>query len=86
MPKPPNMLFNAHKKSINTLQHTIAQQASLLDVIERAMAVIEFNLDGTVITANVNFLPRMGYIPDADQGSASPHVLHRRDSQKLGLQ
>jgi methyl-accepting chemotaxis protein len=32
-----------------------------LEAIGRAMAVIEFNLDGTVITANTNFLQRMGY-------------------------
>ena len=41
MPEPSNMLFNAHKKTINTLQHNIAQQASLLDAIERSMAVID---------------------------------------------
>jgi methyl-accepting chemotaxis protein len=32
-----------------------------LKAIDRAMAVIEFNLDGTVITANDNFLRTMGY-------------------------
>ncbi|MBE8601148.1 PAS domain-containing methyl-accepting chemotaxis protein [Pseudomonas sp. MAFF 301451] len=32
-----------------------------LAAIGRAMAVIEFNLDGTIITANANFLQRMGY-------------------------
>ncbi len=32
-----------------------------LHAIERAMAVIEFNLDGTIITANRNFLDRVGY-------------------------
>ncbi len=60
-PEPSNMLFNAHKKTISTLQHTNAQQASLLDAIERSMAVIEFNLQGTVLRANDNFLKTMGY-------------------------
>jgi len=32
-----------------------------LQAIDRAMAVIEFNLDGTIISANQNFLNRMGY-------------------------
>lgn len=32
-----------------------------LQAIDRAMAVIEFNLDGTIISANQNFLQRMGY-------------------------
>ncbi|UZE10593.1 methyl-accepting chemotaxis protein [Pseudomonas sp. B21-053] len=32
-----------------------------LQAVDRAMAVIEFNLDGSIITANQNFLSRMGY-------------------------
>ncbi|MFJ4197179.1 methyl-accepting chemotaxis protein [Pseudomonas sp. NPDC089534] len=32
-----------------------------LQAIDRAMAVIEFDLDGSVLTANQNFLTRMGY-------------------------
>ena len=55
------MLFNAHKKTISALQHTVAHQASLLDAIERSMAVIEFDLHGNVLRANDNFLKTMGY-------------------------
>ncbi|MGU9814187.1 methyl-accepting chemotaxis protein [Pseudomonas sp. LF135] len=65
------MLFNAHKKTINTLQHTNAQQASLLDAIERSMAVIEFDLQGTVLRANENFLKTMSY--RAEQIERQPH-------------
>jgi methyl-accepting chemotaxis protein len=32
-----------------------------LQAIDRAMAVIEFSLDGSILTANQNFLTRMGY-------------------------
>lgn len=32
-----------------------------LQAIDRAMAVIEFNLDGSILSANQNFLTRMGY-------------------------
>ena len=66
-----NMLFNAHKKTINALQHRIAQQASLLDAIERSMAVIEFDLQGNVLRANDNFLKTMGY--RAEQILDQPH-------------
>ncbi|WP_460134559.1 methyl-accepting chemotaxis protein [Pseudomonas sp. S1_E04] len=38
-----------------------SEASAKLAAIDRAMAVIEFNLDGTVITANSNFLQRMGY-------------------------
>jgi len=70
-PELSNMLFNAHKKTINTLQHTNAQQASLLDAIERSMAVIEFDLQGTVLRANENFLKTMSY--RAEQIEGQPH-------------
>ncbi|MCA1385790.1 MULTISPECIES: PAS domain-containing methyl-accepting chemotaxis protein [unclassified Bradyrhizobium] len=39
--------------------HTDAQ--SRLDAIGRSQAMIEFNLDGTIITANKNFLDALGY-------------------------
>ena len=69
-PEPSNMLFNAHKKTISTLQHTNAQQASLLDAIERSMAVIEFDLQGTVLRANDNFLKTMDYRAEQIQGQS----------------
>ncbi|NVZ23806.1 methyl-accepting chemotaxis protein [Pseudomonas costantinii] len=65
------MLFNAHKKTINTLQYTNAQQACLLEAIERSMAVIEFDLQGTVLRANDNFLKTMNY--RAEQIVGQPH-------------
>ena len=39
-----------------------------LDAIGKAQAVIEFNLDGTIITANDNFLNTMGYTLEDVQG------------------
>jgi len=65
------MLFNRHNKTIDTLHHTIAQQASLLEAIDRSMAVIEFDLEGTVLRANDNFLKTMGY--RAEQVIGHPH-------------
>ncbi len=37
------------------------EDAGKIDAILRAQAVIEFNMDGTIITANENFLKAMGY-------------------------
>ena len=45
-----------------------------LAAISKAQAVIEFNLDGTVLTANENFLARDGLSPRRGEGPASPHV------------
>lgn len=39
----------------------LAELQGVVDAINRSNAVIEFNLDGTVITANDNFLNALGY-------------------------
>lgn len=41
---------------------------SQVEAINRSQAVIEFNLDGTIITANDNFLGAMGYSLEEIQG------------------
>ena len=35
--------------------------AAIVDALNKSQAVIEFNLDGTILTANENFLKAMGY-------------------------
>jgi methyl-accepting chemotaxis protein len=42
--------------------------AGIMEAISRSQAVIEFNLDGTIITANENFLAALGYSLDEIQG------------------
>ncbi|CAN5302206.1 PAS domain-containing methyl-accepting chemotaxis protein [soil metagenome] len=42
--------------------------ASKLDALEKSQAMIEFNLDGSIVTANENFLNAMGYRLDEIQG------------------
>ena len=44
------------------------EDAGKIAAIGRAQAVIEFNLDGTIITANENFLATVGYRLDEIQG------------------
>ena len=41
---------------------------ALIDALDRSQAVIEFNMDGTIITANPNFLDTMGYTLDEIRG------------------
>ncbi len=42
--------------------------AGKISAIDRAQAVIEFNLDGTIVTANENFLKTLGYTLGEIQG------------------
>ena len=67
------MLFNSNKKELLALQNIIDQQAGLLRAIDRSMAVIEFDLQGTVLSANENFAKTMGYRPEEVIGK--PHKM-----------
>ncbi|PKA71903.1 methyl-accepting chemotaxis sensory transducer with Pas/Pac sensor [Pseudomonas baetica] len=67
------MFFNRHKSALDDLQQTLTQQNGLLDAINRSMAVIEFDLDAVVLSANDNFLKTMGY--RAEHAIGQPHRL-----------
>ena len=45
-----------------------AENKGTMDAISKAQAVIEFNMDGTIITANDNFLETLGYSLDEIKG------------------
>ena len=55
-------MFNFQKKSY--VQSAIAQA----EAISKSQAVIEFRLDGTIVTANQNFLGALGYTLDEIKG------------------
>ncbi len=65
------MLFTSHKKAISALQQSLAEQANQLSAIDRSMIVIEFDLNGTVLRANDNFLKATGY--RKEQVVGQPH-------------
>lgn len=46
---------------ITEKQYQLNRQQAVLAALDRSMAVIEFSMDGTVLTANDNFLSLMGY-------------------------
>lgn len=54
-------MFGSRQKMIN---HALAQAAA----ITKSQAMIEFGLDGTIVTANENFLKTMGYSLDEIRG------------------
>ncbi|MDK4198334.1 PAS domain-containing methyl-accepting chemotaxis protein [Pseudomonas sp. HR1] len=58
-------MFNAHhKKTIARLEAELHANQGLTQALERSMAVIEFDTDGTVLRANDNFLRLTGYRAD----------------------
>ncbi len=54
--------------ALQTQRDVANDHAAQIAAISRAQAVVEFNLDGTVLTANDNFCKLMGYRLDEIQG------------------
>jgi methyl-accepting chemotaxis protein len=54
-----------------------------IDAIHKSQAVIEFNMDGTIITANQNFLDTMGYSIDEVKGKHHSMFLDDASRQSL---
>lgn len=46
----------------------VAEMLSKLEALDKSQATIEFNMDGTIITANKNFLDTLGYRLEEVQG------------------
>ena len=59
-------LFSRGRDTASTAQ--ISDLEGIVAAIQRSQAVIEFSLDGTVLTANENFLRTMGYTLSEIQG------------------
>lgn len=55
-------------KRYGALEAISKENAAKLLAVDKSQAVIEFNMDGTVITANDNFLKTMGYTLDEIRG------------------
>ncbi len=56
------------RKSIATQEQVNADYASQIVAINRSQAVIEFDLEGNILTANENFLKTLGYTLDELKG------------------
>jgi methyl-accepting chemotaxis protein len=56
------------KRTPAQTRSTAQSLRSELDALSKSQAVIEFEMDGTIITANENFLEPMGYALDEVQG------------------
>jgi methyl-accepting chemotaxis protein len=57
-------IFEMFSRSNSVAQAALAQ----IEAISKSQAVIEFNLDGTIVTANENFLKTLGYSLGEIQG------------------
>ncbi|MFQ5731534.1 MAG: methyl-accepting chemotaxis protein, partial [Planctomycetaceae bacterium] len=62
--------FKVVKFAVDVTEQKLAaaENAGKMEAVDKAQAVIEFELDGTIITANENFLNVVGYRLDEIQG------------------
>ncbi len=60
--------LNTLLDSLTTFEHQASDFEGQIDAIGKSQAVIEFNLDGTVVKANDNFLGCLGYTLDEIKG------------------
>jgi len=60
--------MNTAKKLELTNETSSEELQAIVNAVDRVQAVIEFNLDGTIITANENFLKTTGYNLDEIKG------------------
>ena len=64
-----NSVRTAIKKGGSSVDGNVAaENASKVEAISKSQAMIEFNMDGTIVTANENFLGAMGYRLEEVQG------------------
>ena len=55
-------MFNTQlKQQLAACQQQLAEAQARREAVDRSMAVIEFQPDGTIVAANDNFLATMGY-------------------------
>lgn len=62
------MFCQNYKNEIQVLKRELNEKKALIAALDRVTAVIEFDLDGTILSANQNFLTTMGYVLDEISG------------------
>ncbi|MDN5212710.1 PAS domain S-box protein [Fulvivirgaceae bacterium BMA12] len=75
-----DLQYTAFIKDITRQKEQAAELSNILNSISANQAVIEFNLDGTIITANENFMKATGYTLEELQGNH--HSMFVEDSHK----
>ncbi len=60
--------FKASNTNVYSCNKGTTEKGDILEALNRSVAIIEFKMDGTILTANANFLAVMGYTLDEIKG------------------
>lgn len=69
-------------RSIGNTENSLFDSVRQIAAIEKAQAVIEFKMDGTIVTANANFLAAVGYTLEEIKGKH--HSMFVTDKDRSG--
>nr|WP_283107513.1 PAS domain-containing methyl-accepting chemotaxis protein [Pseudomonas entomophila] len=78
--------FSLHSSDLTRTIETSREHESLIKALMRSTAVIEFNLDGQVITANDRFLQTMGYNLEQVRGKHHRMFCEPEEASSVGYQ
>lgn len=78
--------FSLHSSDLTRTIETSREHESLIKALMRSTAVIEFNLDGQVLTANDRFLQTMGYTLDQVRGKSHRMFCEPEEANSAGYQ
>ncbi|MFJ4154858.1 methyl-accepting chemotaxis protein [Pseudomonas sp. NPDC089752] len=78
--------FSMHSSDLTRTIETSREHESLIKALMRSTAVIEFNLDGQVLTANDRFLQTMGYTLEQVRGKYHRMFCEPEEASSAGYQ
>ena len=78
--------FSLHSSDLTRTIETSREHESLIKALMRSTAVIEFNLDGQVLTANDRFLQTMGYTLEQVRGKSHRIFCEPEEANSAGYQ
>jgi methyl-accepting chemotaxis protein len=71
------------RSKVRVLENKIANMSGKLNALDKSQAVIEFSMDGLILTANDNFLQAMGYRLEEIQGQHHRIFMDAKEAQGL---
>ena len=71
-------LLSSERIKALELERKITELSAKLTALDKSQAVIEFSMDGTILTANDNFLHAMGYRLEEVVISRLNYAIHRK--------
>ena len=78
--------FTLHSSDLTRTIETSREHESLIKALMRSTAVIEFNLDGTILTANDRFLATVGYRLEQIRGKHHRMFCEPEEANSAGYQ